>query len=193
LNAVEAAFQPVLGLPCWGVQCGYGSFLTLEFGQPHLEVVEPRPIPDGASEKTRRQLGRRLVTVHGDWHLWLYCCHWFVYANGARAGDSSTKKSVQEAVRVLAGQKLVAIKVNQLPGRSAFEFDLGARLVTRPYDDEARHGWLRDQWLLYEPSKMVLTFRSDGKYSHQSENTLPADVEWHSFKAVVEDQSLGGG
>ena len=51
MNAVEAAFQPVLGLPCWGVQCGYGSFLTLEFGQPRLEVVEPRPVPSGASEK----------------------------------------------------------------------------------------------------------------------------------------------
>jgi len=31
----QKLFGEVYGLPCWNVKPGYGSSLTLEFGQPH--------------------------------------------------------------------------------------------------------------------------------------------------------------
>lgn len=42
-ETVEDIFRRCYGLPCWGVTGGgYGTFLTLEFGRPSLEVREPR-------------------------------------------------------------------------------------------------------------------------------------------------------
>jgi hypothetical protein len=39
--------RSILGKPCWNVKRGHGSFLTLEFGQPHLVVWEPLRVPSG--------------------------------------------------------------------------------------------------------------------------------------------------
>jgi hypothetical protein len=36
----EKVFKGILGKPCWDVKPGHGSFLTMEFGKPHLEVRE---------------------------------------------------------------------------------------------------------------------------------------------------------
>jgi hypothetical protein len=38
---IERVVRRLYGKPCWGVKPGFGSFLTLEFGKPNLEVREP--------------------------------------------------------------------------------------------------------------------------------------------------------
>jgi hypothetical protein len=58
-----------------------------------------------------------------------------------------------------------------------FKFDLGAYLFTCPYEDEPEER-LMDQWHLYEPSGMVLSFRGDGKYSRQTADTPASDEEY---------------
>jgi hypothetical protein len=180
VNAIEAGFQPLYGLPCWNVKPGYGSFLTMEFGEPHLEIREPRQASrDDASEQVCRLLARRLVTVHGQWHLWIYCCHWSVTAQGKVIGDSTTKEGVRHAAEELDSQKLVAASVDPLSGCSTFDFDLGARLSTWPYREAESS--LYEQWMLYEPSGMVLSFRADGQYSHHPGNTPPEFKEWRTL------------
>jgi hypothetical protein len=32
---------PAAGKPCWLVQHGYGSFVTMEFGEPHVKIGGP--------------------------------------------------------------------------------------------------------------------------------------------------------
>src|ERR1700730_15266743 len=45
----DRIFKMLYGKPCWNVKPGYGSFLTLEFGKPHLQIHEPRkPRPDAS-------------------------------------------------------------------------------------------------------------------------------------------------
>lgn len=134
------------------------------------------------SERLWRFRARRLVTVQGDWHLWLYCCDWFLFAHGERVRNS--ENNIEKVVKELNGQRLTAVTVNQLPGRSVFEFDLGARLCTRPHttrrqDAQDAH---TEQWHLYEPSGRVLGFRADGLYSHQSGNTQPDQQEWAALR-----------
>jgi hypothetical protein len=74
----------------------------------------------------------------------------------------------------LAGQKLVQVRVNDpLPGRSAFTFDLGARLSTTPYGSLQK-----EQWHLYEPSGWVLSLGTDGRYQHHPGDTQPEAWEW---------------
>ena len=91
LAVIEATFQPIYGLPCWNAKAGYGSFLTMEFGEPHLVIREPRSRPD-SSPRLQRLLARRLVTVRGEWHLWIYCCEWQVESGGRVIGDSSSTR-----------------------------------------------------------------------------------------------------
>jgi hypothetical protein len=40
VDAVAAAFAPLYGLPSWRVERGVGSFLTLDFGEPHVRIDE---------------------------------------------------------------------------------------------------------------------------------------------------------
>ena len=179
MNAIEAHFQPLIDLPCWNVKPGFGTFLTLEFGEPHLEIQEPRPAREGAPEHVRRSLSRRQVSVRGEFHLWIYCCRWSVITNGELIGDcaleSDTKEAIHRAAEELDGQKLVGVT----SGTSVFYFDLGSRLETAPYDDQ------KEQWLLYQPGGMVLTFRGDGLYSHQLGETPREQEIWRPLFRLV--------
>ncbi|MGV3722671.1 MAG: hypothetical protein ACO1SX_17350 [Actinomycetota bacterium] len=178
MNQIESSFQALYGLPCWNAKSGYGSFLTMEFGAPHLEIREPRePKPD-ASDAVRRFFEKRHVVVHGEWHLWIYCCEWWVYTGDRLVGDSdpegSTKERIDLAARELDGQKLVSVAVDATCGESVFTSDLGSRLVTKPDDDSV-------QWYLYEPNGFVLSYRADGRISHQPGDTSPDEERWLSL------------
>ena len=152
---VERVIRRLYGKPCWGVNPGFGSFLTLEFGKPHLEVREPVVPKKGASAKVWKGLAPRGVHVHGEWHLWVYCCDWEVFSGHKRIGDRSTKAKIRRAAEFLNGQKLTRFSTSPRKVSCVFEFDLGATLKTRPYDNES------EQWLLYEPSHKVLSVRAD--------------------------------
>src|SRR5215213_6024148 len=89
-DPLRRAFAPLIGLAAWSVRIGHGSFLTLEFGTPHLSVREPIVAKPGASEKVRKALARRRVRPVGEWHLWIYCWHWRVWSEGAEIACSES-------------------------------------------------------------------------------------------------------
>jgi hypothetical protein len=169
---IEKIFRTLYGKPCWGVRPGYGFCLTLEFGRPHLEVREPVVASQSASAKVRKGLARRVVCVHGEWHLWIYCCDWIVVSGSKRIGGSSTKADVRRAADFLDGQALTGFSISPRKVACAFEFDLGATLKTRPYDN------ISEQWLLYEPSRKVLTVRADGRYRYTDSGRPEDQGEW---------------
>ncbi len=164
----ERMFGGVYGKPCWNVKPGDGSFLTLEFGLPHLEVREPIIASRVASPRVRKALARRNVFVRGEWHLWVYCCNWEVLTNGKRTGDSSTKLRTRLAADLLNGQKLIRFSLDPKRVQCVFQFDLGATLITVPYDENS------EQWSLYTPKHRVLTLRADRRYQYMRSD-LPRD------------------
>lgn len=172
----ERVFKSIYGKPCWGVSPGHGSFLTFEFGKPHLKVYEPIAASKGTSARVREGLARRQAHVRGEWHLWLYCCDWEVLSKGKPVGDSSTKLKMRRAAHVLNGQKLIRFLVLPRGVQSVFEFDLGATLKTRPYDNES------EQWLLYEPSHKVLVVRADGRYIHHRSDVVDNQKDWKPIR-----------
>jgi hypothetical protein len=173
---IEKIVRRLYGKPCWGVSPGFGSFLTLEFGEPHLEVREPVAANKGASPRVRKNLVRRAVYVHGEWHLWIYCCDWQVFSGNKRIGDSSNRAKIRLAAEFLSGQALTGFSVKLPKVSCVFEFDLGATLKTRAYDNKS------EQWLLYEPSHKVLTVRADGHYKHRRSD-LPEDQrDWKPIR-----------
>jgi hypothetical protein len=168
----QRIFGAVYGRPCWNVKPGYGSFLTLEFGKPHLEIREPATAPKSYSVKVRRRLARRNVFVHGEWHLRIAECAWEVLCNGKHVGNGATKRSMGRAANILDGQKLVRFSFTPEDLQCVFEFDLGASLRTIPYD---RKG---EQWVLFTPEKKVLTLRADRCYRYMRANLRHDKGKW---------------
>lgn len=176
-DPIGSAFARVLGLPAWCVQKGYGSFLTFEFGAPHLSIREPIAEPKVANPKFRKRLQGRSVTPRGDWRLWVYCCHWRCAENGVeQSTDESTDAEIIAAAKFMDGQCLTAVAIEPGSGRSLFRFDLGATLETWPYANGDEK-----QWFLYTPSKHVLSYRGDGRYSWGASNQTPHEQHWLPF------------
>ena len=177
MKRFDQSFKQLLGKPCWGVKRGWGSFLTIEFGQPHLELLEPRETTS-TSKKVQAAAARRLAYVRGDWHLWVYCCQWGVFNDsGELIGDTSSRRSIDRAAAFLNGQALVAGALIPRGMRTVLEFDLGARLEMKPYNRTA------EQWMLYEPNGKVLTVRADKRYSYGSKDHAPERMQWLPVQA----------
>lgn len=165
---IASAFAPILGRPAWQVKQGHGSFLTLEFGEPRLEIEEP---------KERRGRRYRIVTICGDWHLWIYCCDWEIIQDGVRfAHSESDDQTIERATNQLDGQCLEKLWIEPRTVATHFEFDLGGILSTFPYEDDDDEP--DEQWMLFEPSGDVLCIRSDNRFSHHPGDTLPNEVQW---------------
>ena len=163
-NPVQRFTQPMVGLPAWGVHQGYGSFLTLEFGQPKLEVRQ------GCSK------GRVTRTAHvrGQWHLWIYFCNWRVLQGETQlAWSEDDAMTVMQATNALNGQKLLTVSVSPEEGRSSFTFDLGGRIETWAYGDDPTE----EQWLIYGEAE-TFSYRADGTYAQGSATTPLNEVSW---------------
>lgn len=106
---IERLVRRLYGEPCWGVKPGVGSFLTLEFGKPICKCVsqssQPRALP-----RAFDKLWRAGKSVHGEWHLWIYCCHWEVLSGNKRIGDSSTKTKMRCAAEFLLAKSSLAFR-----------------------------------------------------------------------------------
>ena len=174
-DPITTAFTPLIGLPCWGVERGHGSILSFEFGSPHLIVREPY-VSNSPSAKLQKQSLRRRVKPVGEWHLFVFCCHWSVtIASELLADDERTAEEIEAATHVLDGQKLTAVTLDPATRATILLFDLGATLKTWPY--EANED---EQWSLYLPSGDVLTYRADGMYSLQPGDQTPDQMAWHA-------------
>lgn len=175
-------WAPVYGHPAWLVRKGHGSFLTLEFGTPELQTREPDVSSLASSERVRALAARRLVTVTGSWHLWIYCCHWSITLNGEElAWSESPDDAITLATRGIDGQKLLSVERGANPQSWVFGFDLGGELKTRPYGDDPSV----EQWFLYErDSGNVLAARADGLISYGPGTLRLEDATWHSLSTT---------
>lgn len=160
---LETFVRPMLDLPAWNVKQGYGSFLTFDFGEPKLEVRE---------RHTAEKKLRRSAHVQGQWHLWIYCCHWRVLQDGTQVAWSEDPNDlIDRATATLDGQKLLGVGVSPDDGRSTFTFDLGSLLETWPYGEDATD----EQWIILTDAE-AFTYRADGTYAC-GPSTAPPDLE----------------
>jgi hypothetical protein len=161
----DRIFGSMYGLPSWRVEQGHGSFITLEFGEPHVDVGEVAArsfrFPDGETAS----LARRSARVHGEWHLWIYMCGWSISVEDRElAHFESDRAAVARALGVLNGQALTRYEaVGDGDQRWRFVFDLGCTVEVWP--DDASDAEL---WTLYEPSGSTVSMFATGEYT-QSE------------------------
>jgi hypothetical protein len=162
LHRAKQLWQALVGGLAWCVRRGHGSFLTMEFGQPHLVVRAPIASRSG-SEKVRRALARRAVHVQGDWHFWIQYGDWRLRtSSGSLDSEKEPGTALDECLRDLNGQRLCAIKRGASPRSCSWTFDLGAVLDVWPsseIDD--------DQWSLYRWNRDVASYGRDGNVSFE--------------------------
>ncbi len=173
MSQLDRSFGRLRDLPCWGVKRGFGSFLTFEFGEPRLVIREPIGAGLAMSSAGRRVIRRRTAYARGEWHLWIYCCHWGVFEGERLVGDCSSNRRIDRAAGFLNGQKVESLTISPKGMRCAFQFDLGGRLETRPFDRKS------EQWMLYEPSGRVLAVRADRTMSYVGAKRRADEQTWH--------------
>ena len=178
----------IVGQRSWLVERGHGSFLTMEFGEPRIEVREAVP------HATSAALRRPGAWPRGDWHLWIYCCQWRIEEGGVPLAHSeSTDAAIDKAARAINGQILTDVSIDAPRGMSRFIFELGTVLETSRLDADD----ISESWLLYTPIGRVLTYRDDGLYSWSEGSTEPDDEVWlpvpPSANAAGRPAQTGGG
>ena len=165
-DPIGSVFTDIVGKRAWLVCKGYGSFLTMEFGEPHLEVWEP--IPGSQS----RALRRPSVAVQGDWHLWVYCCEWTITEGGLQLAHSESEdREIERAAHLLNGLTLLAVDVDPSTANTRFRFELETELTT------ATMGPDYECWML-KTSDGWFSLRGDATYSIGRGDVAPADEKW---------------
>jgi hypothetical protein len=170
IRSLSGYFVGLFGLPSWHVKKGHGSFLTFEFGSPNQDISKVHEFKSSEIQVEKK----RIVSIHGDWHLWIYCCGWKIFQESRLLShDESDSEKIKIACSALDGQKIEDIEVELKSMNTRFSFDLGGYLETNPYSDE-----IDTQWYLYCPRGKVFDFRSDGYYSYEKGNTPIDKDKW---------------
>lgn len=149
-------FRKVTGLPCWGVQSEFGTWLSFQFGEPSLDIKESVHGP--------KLLNRRRVFVIGPYNLWIEMGSWEIFKNGPRPmfHSGQTREKLRRAAAHLSGQILIGISQTKKPLVTEFKFDHGYRLrVTKHYrarrDEHLWHFYLQ---------RRVTSLRADGRLEY---------------------------
>lgn len=177
MNAIDRCFAKILNKPCWGVE-SRDTWISFKFGNPHLQIVEPRPARDKMPSIVRKIfVERHDVIVRGEWQLMIAACDWVVRSHGREFANSKNPRGPAKAARFLWGQRLISVVLSKRGARTLFQFDLGGELETRPFSRKDL------QWQLREPGDYFLEFRGDRKYAYahgsNRKNGKPRRQRWH--------------
>lgn len=180
MREVAAILEQLVGKPCWGVRHGYGSFVTAEFGAPHLSVREGNP------SAIRESLRRRQITVRGEWHLWIYCCNWRYEEHGqVIAHSENSDAEIDHAVVRIDSQELQQMQVSSATGATSFLFEGGGILHTTPYDSG------EELWQVFTPAGAVLSIKAGGLVSLAQSTTVCGDEHWRPLGRDLTIHSTG--
>lgn len=173
-------FAGAIGRPAWRVCRGHGSAVTMEFGAPHLAVREPIQAVSDGTKQVHRSLLRRRATPYGEWHLWIWGCHWRITSDGDEIANSETAETaIDNALKQIDGQKLLGVDATPDNATSVFRFEHGVEFHTWPWAEI--DGDLADQWMLSMHSGEVFTLRQDGRCCLGPGSQPMSHMEWLSL------------
>lgn len=159
---VAKLIRPLLDSPCWRIRYDSQLGLDLSFGEPYLEIREPRQ-SKSKLPSIREHFARRGAVLSASCWLWIRSAHWTItVGNGCRANWSTSARKRGIAFSMLQGEKVTGVIIEPNTGRTTFLFDLGGVLVARRIGRAAND----TLWTLYKPNGYCLAVRSDGHYSH---------------------------
>lgn len=160
-DVLNDSFTGLYKLPCWNASQGFGSYLTFEFGDPRLEISERK------ENCITGFYSKRRATVLGSWRLWIKDCFWELESDNRSIHSESSREEISVALHGLSGEALQKVTIDADLGTSAFVFDFGSILKTKPNLALDSDGQILDNWVLFEPNGFQFVYRADGKYSHE--------------------------
>lgn len=146
---VHELITSIVGQLAWSAKSGIGSFITIEFGDPNLEVREPITAKQSASPKVAELLRRRHVVPIGTWHLWVQEAIWSITAGENKCVFNDDRDLVDEVLRKIDGQRVLAVDFTEGKPGFVIKFDLGGELIisTAPGQLEAdTTAWSLHRW-----------------------------------------------
>jgi hypothetical protein len=172
--SIYETFEKIIGLHCWDVYFNRYLNLSMSFGEPIVRIREPEKVRS-KNAGFRLRHAHRLVTVRGEWWLWIFSASWKLSVKGyGKITDTSPLKEMRRGLALLDGQILTGFSINPRTSATEMEFDLGSKLSIR----RLSAGDEFDIWSLYQPNGYVLSVRADGKYQDEPGSTTPDQIEW---------------
>jgi hypothetical protein len=127
LEKIDEVLRLLVGQYVWSVRNGVDTFITMEFGEPHRVIREPIQASEDASATVRRILGRRRISIKGDFSLWVRDSQWSIFTKDAAVNWDSDLAAVREMIsNHLDGQKVLSAV--RRADETVLEFDLGTTL-----------------------------------------------------------------
>ena len=156
MNAAEEMLRRIIGEICWGVSYDRQLNLSLNFGEPHLRIRDPRPNAKSPS------LRRRGVTPSGTWWLWVRIARWQLEIPSLHSvsGTSSIRK-IGHAIRELEGECLSDCEVARTTGKTVLTFDAGSTLRISRFSKTDED----DLWTVYGPNGISGAVNAQGGFS----------------------------
>jgi hypothetical protein len=161
---LDKSLKRMIGELCWKVYCNNFINLSLRFGKPKIvNVREPRKSAS-KTEIVRRFANRRIVSIEGDWKIWIYLSRWrIVRSSKCLATSSSSNLKKDLAFDDLNGQRLLGIYVNPNNGATRFTFDLDTVLEVRRFDSRSKD----ELWLIYGRDGIERSVRGNGVFKRE--------------------------
>lgn len=178
-DGVKQLFEPFVGQTVWQVRRGHGSFLVMEFGNPHLSVREPIITSPGSPDKVRRNLQRRHIDVVGDWRLWVQYAEWKLTSRyGVLTNNDPDGSPSDECLSDLDGQQLLLVGPGMKERSCSLAFDLGGALDMWPSESVPE-----EQWSLYGWEGDIVSCSHDGQLVFERANLdrrvyRPLKINW---------------
>lgn len=123
---------PFADLFAWGARRTFGTFFELQFGEPYLEVLEPRPAAPRQSGAGMTKPRRRRVEPRGTWTIWVKSSSWEVVHRTQRlASSDDSSEHIQSALDLVNGLKFLEIRVSSKQSRTTLSFEDGHKIVIR--------------------------------------------------------------
>lgn len=145
---LEVVFSPLIGNLVWNVHRGEGRYLTMEFGNPHLRVVEPRGHTSATSKRLQRWSRMRGVYVYGDWALFIQG-DWKIAVEDdwLHSDDDVVPYSLKEdCLKNLSGQRLMSVEAAEDGRYLSLAFDLTGKLEIWPPARDDDNQWSLHSW-----------------------------------------------
>lgn len=147
IGEIQKKISSLIGKKAWNVSLGEGSFITIEFGKPCLSA-------------------ENATKIHGEWHLWIYCCAWRLeQENEVIAASEDPRSKLEEAIKKLEGLRIQSIDLFSPAFDTLLTFEQQTFLRLFPiYSEEYEH------WMLFTPDENVLTIGPGTDWSYGSAN-----------------------
>jgi hypothetical protein len=127
LEKIDEVLRLLVGQYVWSVRNGVDTFITMEFGETHRVIYEPIQASEDASTLIRKILGRRKISIKGDFSLWVRDSRWSIFTKHAAVNWDSDLAAVREMIsNHLDGQKVLSAV--RRADETVLEFDLGTTL-----------------------------------------------------------------